>query len=730
MKRSILIIIALVQIAFGQPFFNQGGLDINSVDNGIEFTGGKAGLGGALNRNTSIALSGNTLQFTGIPSNAAASRLLVEDGTGVLGWMDKSALNQPYTGTIVYVNTVDPNSATVFDTINPPAINRPSFIGLQRILYLGTDNSTWVYNGSLYVTTASIDKTPFMLANTTADAGGNKNNGIYRYGRLGLGHDNPQTLLDIRTNASDTEATINLYNTSSTPSSQSRLLMRSYNHAASITTGQSNTAKGEADGLTIGVMSSADDISFKVGDAVSGTATAYPMILQHDGNVGIGVNSATNALHIKSANDPLRVVGLTSGSAQDSILTVNVNGVVFQQDKSRLIQDAWNVNGNSVAPGKFIGTTNDADLVLKRNNIEKVLFSGDNTTFRDTVVLASYLHRDSIASFLANNPGHNSLARLKLYDVDPGGILSGTGPQEVMRLCDLGGGGNEGGLIVFGSKGDGDVAAMGGVTQSLGSAGRYGGALYFYTRTGNTTTKSLRMIVSDTGRVGVGTGSPRQTLHAITRYSLPPSRVGGNSEDAAFAVSPPLGTNRTSMAMGVSSTAATAYSWIQSRSLTHDSVARNIHLNPIGGAVAIGTRTSVAVATSRFQVTSDFNATLDSSMIFTTGGLLGVGTIAPTSTLHVNGSQSQSTTINSLAITLGIAHSVIIHTGAAVTYTLPAANTCTGREYTIANHGTGTITFSLPIRTDGSNTTTTLSQFGGANVYRIISDGTQWRKIN
>ena len=667
MRKGILIIIALVQIAYGQPFFKQSGLDANSVENGIEYISGKAGLGGALNRATTIATSGNVLQFTGLPSNPTASALLVQDGTGVIGWMDKSTLNQPYNGTIVYVNSIDPNTATVFDTLTPPNVNRPSFIGLQRTLYLGTDNSTWVYNGSIYVTTASIDKTPFMLANTTSDAGSNKNNAIYRYGRLGLGHNNPQTLLDIRTNVSDTEATIQLFNTATTPSSQSRLLMRSYNHGASITTGQSNTAKGEADGLTIGVASATEDISFKVGNAVSGTATSYPMIIQHNGNVGIGVNTAANALHIKSANDPLRLVGVASGSSQDSILTIDNNtGVVYKRSVDAINSSYWKVGGNNVIGlDTSIGTNNARGFMIKVNGVQKALFQNGNTISLGTP---------------AN--GTNTIESKSFFS-----------SQYTTETTT-----------------DGDVVAR--FLSTIGSRSLFSGSL------GNATSLhsglASKGVVYASGQdlhLAVNNGTNASiTLGAFVGSGYVPRFIMRRNGNLTSIISNPTAFTTSDTAVFISdATTSTA------AAVTKTGLMLNITGNWSGaGAVKRGLDVNVSGTGTNYAATFS-------------GGNVGVGTKTPNSTLQVNGSQSVAVLISATALTLDASHNTIIHTGAAVNYTLPAASTCIGRVYTILSHGTGNITFSLPIRTSAVSTYTVLPINTSE---KIISDGTQWRTVH
>ena len=73
---------------------------------------------------------------------------------------------------------------------------------------------------------------------------------------------------------------------------------------------------------------------------------------------------------------------------------------------------------------------------------------------------------------------------------------------------------------------------------------------------------------------------------------------------------------------------------------------------------------------------------------------------------------------------------VVINTGAAATWTLPAANTCAGKVYRLLNHGTANITLSIAITKDNATTTTTLPFAAGTNYTEIISDGATWRMLN
>src|SRR6478752_9336136 len=76
--------------------------------------------------------------------------------------------------TIVYVNNTNPNSATIFDDVNPPAVNDNSLKANVNNLYVGSDASGWVYNAATvnYVTKPVVSETSnFYFEGTTSDAG-------------------------------------------------------------------------------------------------------------------------------------------------------------------------------------------------------------------------------------------------------------------------------------------------------------------------------------------------------------------------------------------------------------------------------------------------------------------------------------------------------------------------------------------------------------------------------
>lgn len=85
---------------------------------------------------------------------------------------------------IVYVNNNNPNSATIFDLNNPPTVNDDLLKTDVANLYIGLDASTWVYNGSIYVTkTVPVTPAVFNYAGTTIPAA-NTTSSISRTGSI------------------------------------------------------------------------------------------------------------------------------------------------------------------------------------------------------------------------------------------------------------------------------------------------------------------------------------------------------------------------------------------------------------------------------------------------------------------------------------------------------------------------------------------------------------------
>ena len=102
----------------------------------------------------------------------------------------------------------------------------------------------------------------------------------------------------------------------------------------------------------------------------------------HAQNVGIGTIAPTTKLHIFTASNPLRLEGLVSGAATDSILTTDATGVVRKRTNANVISSAgWALTGNagtSIATN-FIGTTDGVGLAFRTNNVRSGFIDFDSS---------------------------------------------------------------------------------------------------------------------------------------------------------------------------------------------------------------------------------------------------------------------------------------------------------------------------------------------------------------
>jgi trimeric autotransporter adhesin len=88
-------------------------------------------------------------------------------------------------------------------------------------------------------------------------------------------------------------------------------------------------------------------------------------------NVGIGISLPLNRLHVSAPADPLRLDGLQSGTATDSMVTVNATGVLRRRSVIATVATAaWSLTGNAGlnTTTNFLGTTDYVSLVLRTFN--------------------------------------------------------------------------------------------------------------------------------------------------------------------------------------------------------------------------------------------------------------------------------------------------------------------------------------------------------------------------
>ncbi|EKD30409.1 MAG: hypothetical protein ACD_78C00065G0004 [uncultured bacterium (gcode 4)] len=126
----------------------------------------------------------------------------------------------------------------------------------------------------------------------------------------------------------------------------------------------------------------------------------------------------------------------------------------------------------------------------------------------------------------------------------------------------------------------------------LDSAGTDG--IYFRTYSGG---YGDRMVIKNTGNIGIGTSSPTSKLHVINAGTSNPSLTHGAA--AMFALAPGSGTELVMGGMAGSPYTA----WIQHRHQTNDGSSFNLALQPSGGNVGIGTTSPSALLTVSWQNT-------------------------------------------------------------------------------------------------------------------------------
>lgn len=88
---------------------------------------------------------------------------------------------------LVYIDTTDPTTATIFDLNSPPTTNDPALQNNSTYAYIGTNGQTFVWNGTSYITYNPSETTEWRLAGSLTDAKGDKINRIWRNGSIMVG---------------------------------------------------------------------------------------------------------------------------------------------------------------------------------------------------------------------------------------------------------------------------------------------------------------------------------------------------------------------------------------------------------------------------------------------------------------------------------------------------------------------------------------------------------------
>lgn len=94
---------------------------------------------------------GSGLEISGGKLNAASTMATDAEVAAAIA----SALGGAPEPNLVFVDTDNPNTATVFDDANPPVANDPTLPQNSQYLYVGADGSQWTWNGTAYISSPS-----------------------------------------------------------------------------------------------------------------------------------------------------------------------------------------------------------------------------------------------------------------------------------------------------------------------------------------------------------------------------------------------------------------------------------------------------------------------------------------------------------------------------------------------------------------------------------------------
>jgi trimeric autotransporter adhesin len=186
------------------------------------------------------------------------------------------------------------------------------------------------------------------------------------------------------------------------------------NAAIDLISGNRNIAIG----ANTNFLNNTGNNQLNIGNQIFGTGLSGTLIAPV-GNIGIGTASPTNTFEIKSTTantSGLTFTNLISTSPTNTgtAIGVNATGQVITIPDGSL--NNWSKTGNAstIAGTNFIGTTDDIDLVFKRNNLTAGRITTDNLSFGVDALIANTIGVANTAfgtsALKANNLGFNNTA--------------------------------------------------------------------------------------------------------------------------------------------------------------------------------------------------------------------------------------------------------------------------------------------------------------------------------
>jgi hypothetical protein len=525
------------------------------------------------------------------------------------------------------------------------------------------------------------------------------------------------------------------------------------------------------------------DRLFTIGNGTAAASTSDALTVLKSGNVGIGTSVPSNKLEISGTTSTTNLK-LTSGATNGYVLQSDASGngtwvaptsltaatqtAMKDADANTKIEVEQSSNDDKVhftLGGKEYFTMNKGTLEF--NNTGAAIYIGNAAGLTDTYTANTYnigiganaLQKATSVADLSNTAiGIKAIQNLTTGSGNVaigndamrygnGDFNTAVGNYAGNAINSAGSGsqnvsiGNSAGAVVSGSNntflgtgaganttagsnnvylglGTGENVYTGGSNVFIGyQAGASAGSAAsnkLYIENSNSTSPLIygdftNDYVNINGKLGVGTATPSNYLDIQASGSATASVQSSTSTAYLKVVSPSA--NEAAYNFSTYSSGSALSRWQFGKSSTSESG------SDAGSDFFINRYSDAGVYNGQPLSISRANGTV------TVGN---AGASATANTLKVNGSVSVPTTVQTGSFTLDGNDYCAIFTGSSGTFTLPTASTCSGRIYLIVNQGTVALTTST-YRTGSATTVTSVAI--GASV-QVISDGSEWRKIN
>jgi hypothetical protein len=127
--------------------------------------------------------------------------------------------------------------------------------------------------------------------------------------------------------------------------------------------------------------------------------------------VGIGTKNPSAQLHTTGT---VRFEGITNLESADRLLGMDNTGNLFWKNMLRIRDSAWLLTGNAASALHFLGTTNNEDLRIRTNNIQRLTLTKDGLMGIGVTTPSAQLHTAGTVRFqdIINNDQTTRIATL------------------------------------------------------------------------------------------------------------------------------------------------------------------------------------------------------------------------------------------------------------------------------------------------------------------------------